>query len=285
MAQYDGCKMDQWQKWTSREASSFVEIPHATDDKYSRGVLGVIAGSDEYPGSAVLTCSAALSTGIGMVRYFGTRESQMLVLNSSPEVVTQSGQVQAWTIGSGVDPQKLDPSREVLLEEALSQGNPVLLDAGALEFVGRFHGPTLITPHFRELARLLSRVGSPVSVEEIQKDPRLWCGRAASELNVCVLLKGATTLVANSDHLLELPISSPWMATAGTGDVLAGIIGALIATQAAKVMLEPSALAKIAATGAFIHAEAAQRASCGGPIAASDITSEIPAVVRDLISD
>lgn len=276
--------MDQWQRWTSREAGSFVGIPQATDDKYSRGVLGVIAGSDEYPGSAVLTCSAALRTGIGMVRYFGTRESQMLVLNSCPEVVTQPGQVQAWTIGSGVDPQKLDFAREAIIEEALSQGGPVLLDAGALEFVGRFHGPTLITPHFRELARLLSRVGSPVSAEEIQKDPRQWSVRAASELNVCVLLKGTTTLVANADHLLELPISTPWLATAGTGDVLAGIIGALIATQAAKVKLEPGALAEIAATGAFIHAEAARRASRGGPIAASDITSEIPAAIQELIS-
>ena len=276
--------MDQWQKWTSREARSFVAIPRSSDDKYSRGVLGVIAGSDEYPGSAVLTCSAALRTGIGMIRYFGSDKSQMLVLNSCPEVVTQPGQVQAWTMGSGIDPAKLDIAREALIEETLSLGIPFLLDAGALDFVGRFHGPTLITPHYRELARLLSRAGSKVSGDEIQKNPRAWCIRASHELNVCVLLKGSRTLVSNADQLIELPISSPWMATAGTGDVLAGIIGALIASQSTKVSSDPRALAEIAATGALIHSEAAKRASRGGPISASDITSQIPAAIRELIS-
>lgn len=276
--------MDQWQMWTSRDARNFVEIPKSSDDKYSRGVLGVIAGSEEFPGSAVLTCSAALRTGIGMVRYFGTEKSQMLVLNACPEIVTQPGQLQAWTIGSGVDPTQLDIERQEMIQEAFGQDTPVVLDAGALEYVGKFHGPTLITPHYRELARLLTHKGMKVTAEVIQKNPREWCIRASKEFNACVLLKGNVTLVSSANYLIELPNASPWMATAGTGDVLAGIIGSLLATHSEKISLEPQLLAALAATGALIHSEAAKRASGGGPIAASDITPEIPAAIRELIS-
>jgi hydroxyethylthiazole kinase-like uncharacterized protein yjeF len=279
--------MEQWKIWTSQDAQSHVYIPQPTDDKYSHGVLGVIAGSDEYPGSAVLTCGAALRTGIGMIRYFGTEKSQMLVLGACPEVVTQPGKVQAWSIGSGVDPVQLDAAREKQIEDALtslSQATPVLLDAGALHFVGRFHGPTLITPHYRELARILSKFGNEIGPEEIATDPRQWCIRAARELNVCVLLKGNTTFIASTQQLIEVPSSTPWLATAGTGDVLAGILGALMATQATSISSDPNMLAKIAATGALIHSEAARLASQGGPISASDLLQQISIATRELIS-
>jgi len=276
--------MSDWKHWSSQAARSFLQIPHSSDDKYSRGVLGVIAGSDEYPGSAVLTCKAAQRTGVGMVRYFGTEKSQMLVLNSSPEVVTVMGKVQAWDIGSGMDSKNLTPKQESLIEAALGQKIPVLLDAGALEFAGRFESPTIITPHYRELARLLNNVGVNVGVEEIAKDPRYWCQRASKELKICVLLKGNVTFIAMSDQNLELPIATSWMATAGTGDVLGGIIGALIATQSQRILTDPVNLAFIAATGALIHATSADRASHGGPISASDILTEIPNVICDLLT-
>ncbi|MBC7464215.1 MAG: NAD(P)H-hydrate dehydratase [Actinobacteria bacterium] len=276
--------MNDWKVWNPQEARNFLPVPLNSDDKYSRGVLGLVAGSDEYPGSAVLSSKAALRTGIGMIRYFGTEKSQMLVLNSCPEVVIMEGQVQAWAIGSGVDPKNLDRAREAVIETALNQRTPVLLDAGALEFVGRFHGPTLITPHYRELARLFESTGVKVSAAEIKKDPRQWCRRAADELKVCVLLKGTVTFIAAPDHCIELPMATSWMATAGTGDVLAGIIGALMATQSDKILSEASSLVGIAATGALLHAQAADRASGGGPICASDIISEISNVIRDLLA-
>lgn len=276
--------MNDWKEWSSQEARNFLPIPSNSDDKYSRGVLGVVAGSDEYPGSAVLSCKAALRTGIGMVRYFGTEKSQMLVLNSSPEVVTVAGQVQAWAIGSGMDSKNPYPEQISVIESAISQKTPVLLDAGALEFAGRFHGPTIVTPHYRELARLLERAEMDVSVAEIVKDPHYWCKRAARELNICVLLKGNATLISNAEQHIELPMATPWLATAGTGDVLGGIIGALIATQSLRILSEPSNLAYIAATGALIHAQSATRASRGGPISASDIPNEIANVIRDLIT-
>jgi hydroxyethylthiazole kinase-like uncharacterized protein yjeF len=279
--------MDQWKIWSANDARQHVYIPESDDDKYSHGVLGIIAGSDEYPGSAVLTCSATLRTGIGMVRYFGSEKSQMLVLTSCPEVVTQPGKVSAWSIGSGVDLAQLDVARESQIESALTsltQSTPVLLDAGALPLVGRFHGPTLITPHFRELARLMTHLGSEVSAEDIESNPREWSVRASHELDVCVLLKGSTTFIASEDSLIEIPSSTSWLATAGTGDVLAGIIGALLATQSEKISKNPHALSEIAATGVFIHSAAALSASRGGPISASDLLPEIAPVIRGLIS-
>lgn len=287
----DGCEMKPaiaWKVWSATDARDFVQIPHESDDKYSRGVLGVIAGSDQYPGSAVLSCDAALRTGIGMVRFFGPEKSQMLVLNSSPEVVIQDGKVQAWVIGPGLDTQKLDSTRRAFIESALNQNLPTLIDAGALSFLSNLiiqpNNSLLITPHYRELSRLFALRNIMVSSAQIESSPKEWAVRAAKEWQVCVLLKGVRTLIATPATLLELPSATPWLATAGTGDVLAGIIGGLIATQTLKITEDSSALASISATGALIHAQAAERASRRGPISASTIIGEIPSVVKELIS-
>ena len=275
--------MGQYRIWTADDAQHCISTPAVTDDKYTRGVLGVISGSRQYPGAAVLTCEGAMQTGVGMVRYFGPQRARMLVLHRRPEIVTQSGQVQSWLIGSGIDRSKLSRRRTNFIKSAISQQIPIILDAGAISFASNTQTPTLITPHFRELASLLISTGNKVTVDEISKDPIKWAQIAANEFNVTVLLKGNQSIVAASEVIIQLPPATPWLATAGTGDVLSGILGALVATQSARVLSNPSFLAELAATGSLIHSEAASLASQGGPLTALQITIAIPQIVAKLL--
>lgn len=276
--------MEKFRIWTEDDARRSIALPKSTDDKYSRGVLGVIAGSRQYPGAAVLACAGALQTGVGMVRYSGPRIARMLVLQQSPEVVIQSGQVQAWLIGPGIDFQRIGRRRKHLVENALTQKVPLILDAGAISCALRATTPTLITPHFRELASLFALSNVEVSVREIQDAPHKWALLAANKFNVSVLLKGTQTIVVSGQTTIELPPAPAWLATAGTGDVLSGILGALLATQTELIKVRPAFLAELAATGAWIHSHAAHLASNGGPINAVSVSAAIPDVIRKLLT-
>jgi NAD(P)H-hydrate repair Nnr-like enzyme with NAD(P)H-hydrate dehydratase domain len=141
----------------------------------------------------------------------------------------------------------------------------------------------LITPHAGELAKLLIKRGIKVSAESIEADPAKWARKSNEALNVVVLLKGSRTYVASADNLIELPIATPWLATAGTGDVLAGIIGALVATNYIEILNDPEQLARVAATGAYIHNLAAVAAFEDGPICATSIIEFIPKVIKKII--
>lgn len=275
--------MEQWQRWTDQDASMFISVPSDYDDKYLRGVLGVIAGSSQYPGAAVMACEAAMRTGVGMVRYLGPKNAAHLVLTHRPEVVTEDGQVQAWSIGSGIDAARIGWRRELMIRAKLDQKVPVVLDAGGLSLLPRLHGPVLITPHYRELSLLLSTSGADVTDDDVRNDPKRWARFAADSLNVAVLLKGNVTYVVFKEREIELPPATTWLATAGTGDVLAGILGALVATHAQEIAEQPGFLSGLAATGSLIHAKAAQLASGDGPITAMGVAHAIPKVMSDLL--
>ena len=274
-------------KWTARDAAKCIITPSDLDHKYSRGVLGVITGSAKYPGAAVLTSSAASATGIGMIRFHSSSGLAHLVLHATPSVVVQPGKVTAWLIGSGIEAKKYSDIttwlRHRWFKLAKLQSVPTVLDAGALHLAGSLEQPTLITPHSGELSKLLTARGVSVSAEAIEGNPKKWVQEAADTLGVTVLLKGATTYVANDSVLIELPIATPWLATAGTGDVLAGIIGALVATNTVEILNDYNHLAYVAATGAFIHGRAAATASNGGPINAEAIIVAIPRVISQII--
>lgn len=276
--------MEKFKLWTEEDARRCVATPKSTDDKYSRGVLGVIAGSRQYPGAAVLACEGAMQTGVGMVRYSGPRIARMLVLRRNPEVVIKAGQVQAWLIGPGIDFEKIGRKRRRLIEEAVGQKVPLILDAGAISLTPRIVRPTLITPHFRELSSLLALAHLKVEATEIQNAPKEWARRAADIFKVTVLLKGTQSIVVSGDVAIELPPAPAWLATAGTGDVLSGILGALLATQSDLVKDKPAFLAELAATGSWIHSQAALLASSGGPINALDVSASIPKVIRRLLT-
>jgi hydroxyethylthiazole kinase-like uncharacterized protein yjeF len=274
-------------KWTSKDAKKCIIIPSDLDNKYSRGVLGVITGSAQYPGAAVLTTSAAAATGIGMIRFYPSSGLDHLVLHSTPSVVVFPGNVSAWIVGSGIDSRKYSSWTTWLryrhFRSLKIQGVPTVLDAGALKLAGKLEQPTLITPHSGELSRLLDSRGVSVTSEAIEGNPKKWVVTAAKTLGVTVLLKGSRTYVANDSVLIELPVATPWLATAGTGDVLSGIIGALVATHLIEILNDSDYLAPLAATAALIHAIAAKNASRGGPISAESIIPEIAGAITQIL--
>ncbi len=273
--------------WRSKDAARCIVIPSDLDHKYSRGVLGIITGSAQYPGAAVITTSAALATGLGMARFHSSSGLAHLVLHQSPEVVVQPGPVTAWLAGSGIHHKKYSDFTTFLRHRWFTllkqQTVPTVLDAGALHLAGKLEQPTLITPHAGELSRLFAQHGITVSAEVIEADPATWAKKCSEQFNVTVLLKGSKTVVAQGDLLISLPIATPYLATAGTGDVLAGVIGALVATNYIEILNDSQRLAHVAATGAFIHNQAALLASQGGPITASDISLHIQEVIRKLL--
>jgi hydroxyethylthiazole kinase-like uncharacterized protein yjeF len=252
------------------DAGRRIAVPGPDDDKYSRGVLGLVTGSARYPGAAVLGVEAALRTGVGMVRYLGPGRATRLVLQRRPEAVTAEGRVQAWVVGSGQDAENRD---DALLGAALAQEVPVVIDSGALDRVRDAAGPAVLTPHAGELARLLG-----VDRTDVTADPDGTAVRAAREYGATVLLKGHVSRIATADgvrHRVTAPTT--WLATAGSGDALAGILGALLATH------PDGDLADLAATACVLHGLAGARASGGGPFTILDLCAELPRVVASLV--
>jgi ADP-dependent NAD(P)H-hydrate dehydratase / NAD(P)H-hydrate epimerase len=274
-------------KWSTKDAKKCIAIPSDLDNKYSRGVLGVITGSAQYPGASVLTTSAAAATGVGMIRFYASSGLDHLVLHKTPSVVCHPGNVSAWIVGSGIDARKYSSFTTWIryrhFKSLKIQGVPTVLDAGALNLAGQLEQPTVITPHSGELARLLNSRGVSVTAEAIEGNPKKWVVTAAKTLGVTVLLKGSRTYVANESELIELPVATPWLAAAGTGDVLAGILGALVATHLIEVLNDSNYLAPLAATAALIHANAAKSASRGGPISAESIIPEIAGAITQIL--
>ncbi|QNE44956.1 NAD(P)H-hydrate dehydratase [Frigoribacterium sp. NBH87] len=266
--------------WTPSDAAGEIAVPRPDDDKYSRGVLGVVTGSSSYPGAAVLGVEAALHTGVGMLRYVGPRRAADFVLHRRPEAVTGIGRVQAWLLGSGVDGDHLDDETEEGFRTAASSGLPLVLDAGALSLRERATGPVVLTPHFRELA-----TASGQEVDEVAADPAGAAARAAETWGCTVLVKGHRTYVASPGGTRLVAASAPsWLATAGAGDALGGVLGALVATHADAVADDAEALARLAATAAVVHGLAASRASAGGPLTVLGLVHALPATIAELVA-
>jgi hydroxyethylthiazole kinase-like uncharacterized protein yjeF len=270
-------------EWTALDAKPWIRIPTESDNKYTHGVLGVITGSEKYPGAAVLGIEAAHHTGIGMVRYLGPESVAQLVMASRPEIITVSGKIDAWLVGSGIDPEAITPAEHDMILQALTSGKPVVMDAGALSFLPQTTSPAIITPHEGELERILPQGND--SCEE-------WAARAASVLGVVVVLKGHMTWIAspptgNSETFLRSVTSSTtWLATAGTGDALAGTIAAVLATHTAtrseEAPLTLVDLAAVAATGVYLHSVAAGIAAEEGPFPALDVAHCLSLAVKEL---
>ena len=288
-------------EWTAEHAAGVLRMPTASDDKYSRGVLGVRTGSERYPGAAVLGVEAAHRTGLGMVRYLGPERPTALVLARRPETVTADGRVQAWLIGSGTDASERRAAETRALRDLLAGEVPVVVDAGAIDLVADAPGcapwraPVVVTPHDRELARLRDAAGLPaVDLTGPGVDRTAAAVDTARALGVTVLLKGARTVVATPAGVVRTVTSpTPWLATAGTGDVLGGILGALVAGAAGAAeageeasVLDVEALGALAATAALVHgraAAAAAAARAGGPITALDVAEAVASVIGALL--
>ena len=267
------------------DVAAMWPVPGAGDDKYSRGVLGVVAGGEDYTGAALLCCTAAVGAGVGMLRYVGTPTPTALLRAAVPEAVHGEGRVQAWVVGPGLDTASRAAGAKAQLDvarAALASDLPVLVDAGGLDLVdGPRGGPTLLTPHAGELARLLTRLtGEETSRESVQGDPVGHARQAADLTGATVLLKGATTLVVPPTEvggpLRSQNDAPPWLATAGAGDVLAGVCGALLASG-----LSPLDAGSL---GALVHGVAADLANPGGPVRALAVAHGIPGAVAHLLA-
>ncbi|MSZ23408.1 MAG: bifunctional ADP-dependent NAD(P)H-hydrate dehydratase/NAD(P)H-hydrate epimerase, partial [Actinobacteria bacterium] len=151
--------------------TSFIRKPNASDDKYSRGVLGFITSSEAYPGAALLGITAAMRTGVGLVRYLGPSQVSDLVLQVRPEIVLQDGRAQAWVVGSGVPVD--DQEQAARINRVVSEKNLVVVDAGALQIIDFENciATCVLTPHAGEAAALLDSLGKTIARAEIEADP------------------------------------------------------------------------------------------------------------------
>ena len=252
-------------------------IPGPKDDKYTQGVTGILAGSATYPGAAVLCTGAAVAATSGMVRYAGSAAQH--VISEWPEViaapsVAAAGRVQAWAVGPGLG---TDETAASALWFALETDLPVIVDADGLtmlaahpDLVANRTAPTVLTPHAGEFARL---AGSPPGEDRVGATRKL-----ADRLGVTVLLKGNVTVIAEPGGPVYLNAAGQsWAATAGSGDVLSGIVGALLASG-----LPPG---QAAAAAAYVHARAANLSAADpGPRPAPTSASRILAHVRAAIA-
>lgn len=258
------------------DVAALLPRPRGESDKYRRGVVGVVAGSARYPGAAVLAASGALRGAAGAVRYVGlggdavlARHPEALVSSGSPH---QAGRVQAWVTGPGLG-DEADARRAVA--EVLASDVPVLVDADGLRLMdtGTVRGrgaPTVLTPHAGEAAALLGWAREDVEARRLEAVRAL-----AARLRATVLLKGSTTLVADPDPAVPVrvnPTGTPWLATAGSGDVLSGLTGSLLAGGLPAL--------DAASCGAYLHGLAARLA--GGPLSAVDVAEAIPAAWRNV---
>ena len=279
-------------RFEAQDLSVLLPHPERRSHKYSRGVLGVVAGSQRYPGAAVLACRGALASGVGMVRYLGPADVADLVRRTCPEVVCGTGSaaethVQAWLLGPGLDEDAHEQLKRV--REAAATGLPVVADAGALPALPRALAPRFVlTPHAGELAALLARYGADPGRAGVEGATLAAAAQASELTGATVLLKGATTLVAApSGAVFSQAEATPWLATAGSGDVLAGVLGSLLAQLADDSGAFDSVgvpaddrWAGIAAMAASVHGRAGSLASAGGPVSASGIAEALPGVLR-----
>ncbi|GGW29903.1 bifunctional NAD(P)H-hydrate repair enzyme [Streptomyces lucensis JCM 4490] len=256
------------------DVARLLPAPTGESDKYRRGVVGIAAGSARYPGAAVLAVSGALRGGAGAVRYVGpagqavvARFPETLVSDAGP---ARAGRVQAWVVGPGAG----DDAATVA--EVLAADVPVLVDADGLRLAERDAvrgrtAPTLMTPHAGEAAALLG-----VRREEVEGARLAAVRELAAAYRATVLLKGSTTLVADcaGGAVRVNPTGTSWLATAGSGDVLSGLAGSLLAAG----LSAPDA----GSTAAYLHGLAGRFAAQGAPAGAHDVAERIPQAWRDV---
>ncbi len=283
--------------WDAEDYSSLLPRPEPDVHKNTRGRVLVVAGSGAYPGAAALTAMGAQRMGAGYV-VAAVPESIAPLLQSrlASTIVMGLPENPSRTFASRVIDSVLDLAREfdacvigpgmtvahgaIHVTRALVDGLrvPLVIDADGLnalvetaEAIADRTAPTVITPHPGELARLLD-----VSTATVQAD-RLFYGRALSGPHLACVLKGAHTIVSGHGRQVVTLAGNPGLATAGTGDVLAGMTGALLAQGLAP--LEAGALA------AYLHARAGDHASAELTmlsVTAEDIPMFLPAAIREL---
>lgn len=242
--------------WNALQDSIPLQLePRESDDKYSGGVVGICAGSEQYPGAGVLCASAAVHATPSMVRFIG-KSVPMPEIVPHPSV-WEAGRVQAWVYGPG----RGDADE---LTELLGRPEPLLIDATGLtvlaknpelrEQLKQRQATTVLTPHVGEFVQLVEGFKLPVNLEN-------WVVSAeqlAAHTGTTVLLKGRRTVITNAqDPTNIVDLGSSWAATPGSGDVLSGLAGAWLATP----YLAEFGSVKLITLAAMIHGQAAEMAA------------------------
>lgn len=251
----EGCKVSSHDATLAR----YLLKPEADSHKYSRGVVRIIAGSQRFPGAGLLCVAGASHSGVGMIRLNAPERVENLVLAAHPQIVPDgpalTGTCDALVLGPGLDAQKADWEAAAQLLE----NTPAVIDASALEPVCalvkegklRLRAHHILTPHDGELARCLNlfagtntgeiagkladKADKPLGKFASQTSPALQrriqgAQQLAALTGACVLAKGNRTVVVDAKAQVHtLPAATPWLATAGSGDVLAGLMGGLLA--------------------------------------------------------
>lgn len=290
------------------QLSALLKAPGEKSHKYTRGVLGVLTGSEDYPGAALMSVRAAVNTGVGMVRFVGNSQLNFLINLSVPEAVCSTGdplelRVDAWALGSGVG----QGSRLEHISAVLSTETAAVADASAVALAAQLVAggrilmqQHILTPHAGELADFFTWLlalapnlfdGAAPERAEIEADPVFWASQAAYLSGATVLLKGGVTHIATSDGKLVLTVegNSPWLATAGSGDTLTGIMGALLAQHQAH-HTQPSAplvYAQLAAAAVTVHGLASDlmhTPGTRGPLPPTEVAQRLPAALAQLLS-
>ncbi|HCM95796.1 MAG TPA: NAD(P)H-hydrate dehydratase [Glutamicibacter sp.] len=272
--------------------------------KYQRGVLGLIAGSDLYPGAAQLTAKAAVACGVGLLRTHVPQSIQPMMALSVPESVPldddqikealsssrrqihgKGAKIKAWAIGPGLD-GRTPPTGAIA--DVFASPQPAVIDASGLEVVpaGPSEQPRVLTPHAKELRMLLSRAGVKITPDEIAQDPIRWTRWAALAYNAVVLLKGPTSyIVAPNGDSLMVSHSAPELATAGSGDVLTGILGYMLSdsslTGTEGLRTVPNRrMMELTACAAYIHGHLGRVTAADGTVNASRLIENLPKVMK-----
>lgn len=304
-------------------AHSAVPVPAFSDDKYARGVVGLVAGSDTYPGAGILATRGALAAGVGMARLNSTRRVQDLVLADQPGVVMVGGRIQAALIGPGLDEERREDALE-LAQFCGQSGMPLVIDAWALDLVPELlcsltPDATVLTPHYGEAARLLSALGTPITKREVAASP-LRYARALHEATGChIVLKGPVTIVYSFEYVAvdaeensatsldgtengadtrpELTrvyeptvsaTSTSWAGIAGNGDVLAGFIAGILARASARASARSRSQCVTSArlsAAVCLHARAAHAAANQQNGGAPIQASDIVAAIPAILAD
>ena len=285
-------------EYTVDELMALLPLPDEDANKYTRGTFVLVAGSARYPGAACLAAAASQRMGAGYTEVVCAPDAVPLVRGFRPSLVVRAwegfqssdiaparpGKPVAYAVGSGFDADDAASARLVHLVLKHAQV-PVLVDGGGLAALAskkgqrllkrRFiHGwPTVVTPHGGEAARLAS------AFELEEEDPARLSQLLAQAYGVTVVLKGPDTFVSDGDGVVRMAEGTAALAKAGTGDVLAGIVGALLAQG-----LSPR---DAAALGCALHAEAGRAAAAALTdicVAAEDLITHLPDAIRAIES-
>ena len=284
--------------WDAEEYAALLPLPASDAHKGSRGRVLVVAGSGAYPGAAVLAAKGAMRAGAGYVTLavpdgiVGVAQNHLL---AAPVVGLPQGRAHAFSSAAAAKVLALARDFDaVVLGPGLSQADgaaatarelvsklelPLVVDADALNalvdaqsIIEQRTAPTVLTPHPGELARLLGITAAQVNADRVSSSAKLAGPRCA------VVLKGAGTVVSIAGRQVVNTSGSAALATAGTGDVLSGVIGALLSQR-----LEPL---EAAALGVYVHGRAGEAAAADLTpmcVTAEDIPAYLSAAVAELL--